>query len=277
MLYFVILHFHLGRCSSLNAGPTQPLLVGIFTFASTSFCALSGFDTVSLALQEVTMSQHSRSRNHVHKADRQRRQQPRPARRSTNTQLGYGENWVASPLLNAMDDMERHVQEMLDYHPQPGLIVPSTSTTAFDNAEIKARIMREIDGRLEEKLNGIVDTAIVARMRQLEASQRADKSCIDELQAARKRDGQTVRELDALHRHEHTLNEALVERLFDILSLEEGHSGTRFNDTTFGLKGTDSVNSVLLSQVETLVMKVQRLEQEVKWLQKAMERKADNS
>lgn len=175
-----------------------------------------------------------------------------------------------------MDDMERHVQEMLDYDQQPSHIVPSTPNPTLDGAAIKAYIVREVKRRVEEKLSEIVDTAVAARMRRLEASQRADKSCIDELQAAERRDGQIVRELDALHRHEHILNTALVERLFNIPSLLEGHPETRFEHRTFGLEGTHSVNSVLVSHVEALVTKVQKLEREVKWLQDAMKKTTTN-
>lgn len=72
------------------------------------------------------------------------------------------------------------------------------------------------------------------------------------------------------------MNTALAERLFNIPSLLEGHPETRFGDTTFGLEGTDSVNSVLVSHVEALVTKVQKLEREVKWLQDAMKKKTTN-
>ncbi|KAF3043099.1 hypothetical protein E8E11_007529 [Didymella keratinophila] len=185
------------------------------------------------------MSQRPRSRNRIGKAPHQRgRQQSHPAHHS-DAEPGHDGAWVAAPLLSAMDDMERHVQEMLDHDPHLA-------------AEIKPYIVREIKRRMKEKVNDIVDTAIVARMRRLAASQRADKSCIDELQAARKRNDQTIRELDALHCHEHTLNTTLVDCLFNIPSLAEGQPEMRFSDTTFGLEGTDSVNSVLVSHVEVL-------------------------
>ena len=223
------------------------------------------------------MSQHLRYRDRVGKAPhRTRRQQPRPVRHS-DPEPRHNKDWVALPLLSAIDDVERHVQEMLDHDPHLGQAVPSSSASTFDVAELKAYIMRKVKRRMEEKVNDIVDTVIVARMQRLEASRRADKSCIDELQAAGERNDQTVRELDALHRHEHTLNTALVDRLFNIPPLAKGHPETRFSDTTFGLKGTDSVNSVLVSHVEVLVMKVQRLEEVVKRLQVFAKRKSNSS
>ena len=62
----------------------------------------------------------------------------------------------------------------------------------------------------------------------------------------------------------------MVERLFDAAPLE-GDSAVRFEDTTFDLRGTDSVNSVLVSHVEALVMKVEKLERQVETLQMALE------
>lgn len=98
---------------------------------------------------------------------------------------------------------------MLDYDQRPSHIAPSIPIPALDDAMTKTYIMREIKYRMKERLIEIVDTAVAARMRRLEASQRANKSCIDKLPAAERRDGQTFRELDALRRHEKTLNTAL--------------------------------------------------------------------
>jgi hypothetical protein len=221
------------------------------------------------------MSRHPKSRDRVDKPPHQRRRhQPRSVRHTLNTQFEHKEDWVASPLLTAMDNMERHVQEMLDCDQHLAQTVPSTSKPVFDSAEVKALIVREVKRRVEEKLEDIVDTAIVARIRRLEASQKDNQSCMDKLQAVRKHDEQTVHDLDVLHRHEHTLNTVLVERLFDAPS-PKGNPETRFSDTTSGLEGTDSVNSMLVSHVEALVMKVQTLEREVKWLQDAIERKGN--
>ncbi|KAF3033198.1 hypothetical protein E8E12_003667 [Didymella heteroderae] len=214
------------------------------------------------------MTQQLRSRNRVDKPLRQRRRrQPRYARRNANAQSDVG-SWVVSPLLSAMDNMERHVQEMLNYDRQPLHGLPRSSKHKLESEELKELIVREVKRRVEERLNDIVDTAIIARVRRPEASQTAGQSSIDELQTARKRDSQTLKELDALHRHEYTLNTALVERLFNAPSLE-GHPDTRFGDTTFGLQDTDIMSSVLVSHVEVLVMNVQKLERVVKWLQAA--------
>lgn len=225
----------------------------------------------TLVLPRSAMSRRKKSRNGKDKPVRPKRQQNlRLVSRTDNAQIDPPEDWVASPLLNAMDHMERHVQEMLDHNQPAAQTVPSGLTAAPDSTQTKAHNVREVKRRAEERVHDIMDTVVGARIRRLEAVQKLDQSCIDELQATRKHESQTLQDLDTLHRHEHVLNTALVERLFSAPSLQ-GHPDTRFDDTAFGLQGSDSVNSVLVSHVEALVMKVQRLEQEVRWMQVAME------
>lgn len=166
-----------------------------------------------------------------------------------------------------MDKMENHVQEMLDIGHHPAQSRRSLRTaSAPDNAALKAYIIREIHARVEAKLSTIVDTALTARMNRLEANHKTEQMNIKTLQATRSLDRQVLDDLDAFHRYEHSLNSALVERLFQASSLE-GDPEARFVETTFDLQGTDSVNSVLVSYVEALFMKVRQLEEQVSGLQ----------
>ncbi|UPX19047.1 uncharacterized protein EKO05_0009323 [Ascochyta rabiei] len=166
--------------------------------------------------------------------------------------------------------MEQHVQEMLDLGHHSAQAPYSTNAAPFpNNTTIKAYIVREISARVDSKLGAIVDTAIMARMNHPEASQKTEQTKINTLQTSRNYDRRILNDLDSLHRHERTLNTALVGRLFQTTSLE-GDPDARFNETTFDLQSTDSVNSVLVSHVETLVVKVQRLEAQVKELQEAL-------
>ncbi|XPS76672.1 hypothetical protein M3J09_008719 [Ascochyta lentis] len=166
--------------------------------------------------------------------------------------------------------MEQHVQEMLDLGLNPAQKTASSEAAPVaDSATLKAYIVREINARVEANIGAIVDTAIMAHMNRLEASRKTDQTNINSLQTGVKRDRKILNDLDAFHRYEHGLNTALVERLFQT-ALLEGNPDARFDETTFDLQGTDSVSSLLVSHIETLVMKVQQLEEQVKGLQEAL-------
>lgn len=136
----------------------------------TTGSTLSYTPRVPILFHPRTMSQHPRSRNRVGKAPHQRGRQQPPSVRHNLTEPGQNGDWAAAPLLSTMNDMEPHVQEMLDHDPHWAQAVPFSSAPALDNAEIKVYIGRKVKRRMEEKVNDIVDITIVARMRRLESS-----------------------------------------------------------------------------------------------------------
>ncbi|KAJ8118726.1 hypothetical protein OPT61_g346 [Boeremia exigua] len=171
--------------------------------------------------------------------------------------------------------MEAHVDEMINAVSDPVQVsVSLPEMPTVDIAGIKALIKQEVIHRMEEKLDGLVDKAITARLRQLEPSRPLNKTNLDAFKTVNNFERRVLYQLNSLHLHEHTLNTALVKRLFQAPSQEADLSAS-FQQTTFGLQGTDSINSVLVSHVEMLVAKVERLERKVEELQQlAKEREA---
>lgn len=98
-------------------------------------------------------------------------------------------------------------------------------TQGLASVELMVYITCKIRRRAEERVIDIVDTAIVARRRHIEALCRLDQTNIDALQAAHNRNRQTLHELNAVNRHEQMLSATLVDRLFH----------TKFGNTNFGL------------------------------------------
>ena len=86
-------------------------------------------------------------------------------------------------------------------------------------------------------------------------------------------DYRILRDLDVLHHHEADLNKRLVDRLFQAGAPKRERPEQRFARTTAGLKGTDSVISVLVSHVEALVAKVEGLQKKVTELELALREK----
>lgn len=169
-----------------------------------------------------------------------------------------------------MDKVENHVQEMLDLDQKPAQVPFSSHTKSVPStAAIKTYIVREMNELFEAKLSTVIDTALTARLSRLEASRKSDQATLSTLQATHNLDRQALSELDAFHRYEHSLNSALVERLFHAESLR-GDPKTRFEETTFDLQGTDSAVSMLISYVEVLLMRVRALEEQVCGLQEVV-------
>lgn len=180
-------------------------------------------------------------------------------------------DWVGSSLLTAMDRMEGHVKEMLSTIAAPAQAPPPPAPASVaDTVAIKSLIKKEVARRVEDNVGNNVDVALNARLQHLKTAQKLDCMKIEALQTRYDRHRRTLDDLDALHRHEYVLNSALVERLFEVPSLK-GDADARFEETTVGLQGTDSVNSVLVSHIEALVVKVEGLERKVEGLQRLLE------
>ena len=171
------------------------------------------------------------------------------------------EDWVGSSLISAMDRMELHVDEMLNTGSQP---VPPHVTASMNlsanNTAIRALIHQEV--------TNIVDAAIIARVGPPAANNFTSSSASFSAQNYR-----ILRDLDVLHRHEADLNKKLVDRLFQADAPKRERPEQRFARTTAGLKGTDSVISVLVSHVEALVAKVEGLQKKVTELELALREK----
>lgn len=185
-----------------------------------------------------------------------------------------GDNWVGSSLLTAIDRMELHVEEMLNTGAGPVRVPALQATTATaDTAAVQALVKQEVTRRLEEKINDLV---VTARLDRLESAQKLYRTNIDALLTSYDTERRVLEDLDELHRHEYLLNSALVERLFEAPVLEDlVNPDAIFEETTFGLQGTDSVNSVLVSSVEKLMLKVEMLERKIEALERCLVKKEE--
>lgn len=155
------------------------------------------------------------------------------------------EDWAGSSLLSAVDRMELHVNEMLNTESRPvPPHVTASMNLAANNAAIKVLIHREVT---------IAASKFTSNSGSLSAQER-----------------KILRDLDVLHCHEAELNEKLVNRLFQADTPKRERPEQRFARTTAGLKGTDSVISVLVSHVEALVTKVEELQRKVKELEQTL-------
>ena len=176
------------------------------------------------------------------------------------------EEWVGSSLISAMDRMELHVNEMLNTYPRP---VPPHVTASMNlsanNAAIRALIHQEVTHIIDRKISAMVDAAITARVGPPAATNFTSNSASSSAQ-----DRRILRDLDVLHHHEADLNRKLVDRLFQADTPKRERPEQRFARTTAGLKGTDSVISVLVSHVEALVAKVEGLQKKVTELELAL-------
>jgi len=221
------------------------------------------------------MAEQSRPRAGISRASRPQRiwyaQIPDRKREVPNE---CGDNWVGSSLLTAIDRVEERVEEMFNTSAGPVRAPALQDTTSIaDTAVVQALIKQEVTHRLEEKINDLV---VTARLNQLESAQKLYRTKIDALLTSYDTERRVLEDLDELHRHEYLLNSALVERLFEAPALGDlGNPDAIFEETTFGLQGTDSVNSVLVSCVQKLMLKVKMLERKIEALENCLVKKEE--
>lgn len=153
-------------------------------------------------------------------------------RRFRNSRLqgesGRAKSWVGSSLLSAIDKMDGHVNEML-LSANPPSVLTSSATVVLpaDSLTTKRLMDEEVAYCMEHELQHVIDAAIVARMGHYEALSMFKQPETDAVTIDRNR--RTLNDLDKLHRHERTLNETLVERLFNTSTKRQSRRKVRGN------------------------------------------------